>query len=146
MRLDRPGRDGAVDFRDGLRDNNLPFSRALARVREASRTPILPALLTGAAAAVILVGYVGFPEAIAAVSSVAVVWANLAYLLVTLPLLLQRLRGWPENNEASTRRDFTLGCWGLPVNLAAVVWGIAVVVNTGWPRPEIYGVRLVPAL
>jgi urea carboxylase system permease len=121
------------------RDNNLPFSRSLARVREASQTPVLPALVTGAAAVVILVAYVGFPEAIEAVSSVAVVWANLAYLLVTLPLLVRRLEGWQGDGEPGLRGVFTLGRWGLPVNIAAVVWGTAVVVNIGWPRPEIYG-------
>ena len=34
---------------------------------------------------------------------------------------------------------FSLGRWGLPVNLIAVVWGLFVVVNIGWPRPEVYG-------
>jgi hypothetical protein len=34
---------------------------------------------------------------------------------------------------------FSLGGWGLPVNLVAVVWGTAMVVNVSWPRAEIYG-------
>ena len=32
-----------------------------------------------------------------------------------------------------------MGRWGLPVNLLAVAWGVCVIVNLGWPRPEIYG-------
>ena len=68
------------------------------------------------------------------VGSVAIVWANLAYLLVTLPLLVRRLRGtWAPAPQ------FALGRWGLPVNLGAVLWGAALVVNVGWPRPEVYG-------
>ena len=25
------------------------------------------------------------------------------------------------------------------MNLLAVVWGVALIVNIGWPRPEVYG-------
>ena len=32
-----------------------------------------------------------------------------------------------------------MGRLGLPVNVLAVVWGVVVVVNIGWPRPAIYG-------
>jgi hypothetical protein len=34
---------------------------------------------------------------------------------------------------------FSLGIFGLPVNIAAVGWGLFVVINVGWPRTEIYG-------
>jgi urea carboxylase system permease len=77
------------------RDNNLPFGRALARVSGASRTPLVPALVAGLLAAAILVANVGFPNVVEVVTSVAILWANLAYLLVTVLLLRQRLGGWP---------------------------------------------------
>jgi hypothetical protein len=70
------------------------------------------------------------------VTSVAALWANLAYLFVTSSLLLQRLRGWPARGASGVSGLFSLGKWGLPVNLAAVVWGIFTVVNIGWPRPD----------
>jgi urea carboxylase system permease len=117
------------------RDNHLPGSAALARVAATSRTPILPAVLLGAGAATILVVNAGFPQVVEVMASVAVAWANLAYLFVTVPLLLRRLRGDHEVREGY----FTLGRWGLPVNLLAVVWGIVLVVNVAWPRAEIYG-------
>jgi hypothetical protein len=65
----------------------------------------------------------------------------LAYLLVTAPLLLRRLRGWPKfEPEFSTdgHKLFALGGFGVPLNALAVVWGIAMVVNLAWPRPEVY--------
>jgi hypothetical protein len=34
---------------------------------------------------------------------------------------------------------FSLGKLGLPVNLVAVLWGIALIVNVSWPRASIYG-------
>jgi urea carboxylase system permease len=119
------------------RDNHLPFSAALARVHEGSRTPALPAVVIGAAAVALLAVNADSPQIIEVMASVAVVWANLAYLFVTAPLLALRLRiGRGEETEPE---GFGLGRWGLAVNLAAVAWGALVVVNIGWPRPEIYG-------
>jgi amino acid transporter len=113
------------------RDNNLPFSRSLARVSQIARTPVWPAVVTGVLAVVVLGVNVDFPNVIEIVTSVAVLWANLAYLFVTGLLLRQRLRGWP----ADAACGFALGKWGLPVNLLAVGWGLIAVVNIGWPRP-----------
>jgi hypothetical protein len=33
---------------------------------------------------------------------------------------------------------FNLGRFGIPINLLAVVWGIAMAVNLAWPRAEVY--------
>ena len=38
-----------------------------------------------------------------------------------------------------TDRLFSLGRWGLLVNVLAVAWGVLIVVNVGWPRIEVYG-------
>ena len=129
------------------RDNSLPFARILARVQHETRTPIVPAVVTGVAAAMILLVNVNLPRIIETLCSVAIVWANLAYLMVTFPLLLARLRGWPRGLAVEARRPaavsagrpFALGRWGLGLNLVAVVWGLLVVVNMSWPRAEIYG-------
>lgn len=120
------------------RDNLLPFSASLAKVGEDSRTPTMPALCIGAAAAGLLLVNRDFPRVIEFMTSVAVVWANLAYLFVTLPMLWRRFDlGREEAAAAST--PFRLGRWGGIVNGSAVAWGCLVVVNIGWPRPEIYG-------
>ena len=89
--------------------------------------------------------------------SVAIVWANLAYLMVTFPLLLARLQPPSRSAPREPERDgevlhdrqakrralpgphFSLGQLGLLVNVIAVAWGLFVVINIGWPRPEIYG-------
>jgi urea carboxylase system permease len=117
------------------RDGRLPASRALSHVNRWSRTPTLPAALLGACAMAVLVIHWDFPHVIETMTAVAVVWANLAYLLVTAPMLVRRLcRGW-----ASEPGGFSLGNWGLPVNVLAVIWGVLVIVNIGWPRPLVYG-------
>lgn len=54
---------------------------------------MLPAVVIGVLAVLILAVNIGTPEIFTAVTSVAVIMIYLAYLLVTVPLLLTRLRG-----------------------------------------------------
>jgi urea carboxylase system permease len=137
------------------RDNNLPCAHALAHVQAWSKAPIVPSIVVGVLAAAILVLNVNLPNVIETLCSVAIVWANLAYLLVTTPLLVARFRrsGHHTHDETAVGHDmtpppvddggvrpyFSLGRWGLPVNVVAVVWGFFVVINISWPRTEIYG-------
>jgi urea carboxylase system permease len=118
------------------RDNRLPFSQALAHVSDYARTPTVPNLVTGLLAAGILLVNANYPRVIESVTSVAALWANLAYLLLTSFLLLKRLRGWPQCGGANLAGLFSLGRWGFPINLLAVCWGIFIVGNIAWPRPE----------
>jgi len=118
------------------RDNNLPFSAALSRVSENSRAPVASAVVAGALAAVFLVVNVFATGLIDLVIPVAIMWANLAYLLVTAPLLVMRWRGWPGKGGSGATGLFALGRWGFPINLAAVVWSVLVIVNIGWPRAD----------
>ncbi|RJQ82016.1 amino acid permease [Pseudonocardiaceae bacterium YIM PH 21723] len=118
------------------RDRALPGSARLSRVSPRTGTPALPALLTGAVAIGLLVVNLGNPTLFGAITGTSVVIVYLAYLLVTAPLLVARLRGpLPEHPEY-----FSLGRWGLPVNVAAVGYGLLMMLNIGWPRPEIYDV------
>ncbi len=121
------------------RDNGLPGSRTLASLPESSRTPRVPAVLLGLAALLILAANANFPQIVEVMASVAVVWANLAYLFVTVPQLLRRIRDRNQPDLQKARGLFTLGRWGLPINILAVVWGVVIVTNIAWPRPEIYG-------
>jgi urea carboxylase system permease len=134
------------------RDNNLPFAHALAHVQERSKAPVAPAVVVGALAAMILIVNVNMPHVIETLCAIAIVWANLAYLLVTLPLFVNRLRDLRRLTDRANRDDdsnfespatspryFSLGRFSLPVNAVAVVWGMFVVGNIAWPRAEIYG-------
>ena len=60
----------------------------------------------------------------------------LAYLFVTIPMLWHRIRRNPAHAPESA--NFTLGRWGLPVNIVAVVFGIFLLINVGWPRAAVY--------
>jgi urea carboxylase system permease len=120
------------------RDGALPCSAALARVSPRFRTPIVPVILVGALAIVVLVVNVNLPKIVELVTMVAVLWANLAYLIVGGGLLWRRRQGaWPP--PGSPRGLFSLGRLGLPVNAAAVLWSTFMIVNVGWPRAATYG-------
>src|SRR5262249_40711327 len=127
------------------RDNNLPLARTLSHVPQRTQAPLWPPIMIGALAAAILILNINLPHVIDVLCSIPIVWANLAYLLVTLPMLLARLRGtWlfaPRSLKTDTgpsrSRLFSMGRLGLVVNAVAVVWGLCVVINIGWPRPEI---------
>jgi urea carboxylase system permease len=120
------------------RDGALPFSDRLARVSTRTGTPILPAVVVGLLAVAVLAVDIGDPSVFTALTSVCIVMLYLAYLMVTVPLLVRRLRGWPGPSEPGR---FSLGRFGLPVNIAAVAYGTLMVVNIGWPRASVYDIE-----
>jgi amino acid transporter len=121
------------------RDNALPFGELLARVNPNTQTPILPAVLIGVIAAAILLVNVGQPKIFTVLTSIAIIMIYLAYLMVTAPMLHRRLQGnWPPP-ELAKGGYFTLGRFGLAVNIVAVAWGALMAINLAWPREAIYG-------
>jgi len=117
------------------RDGKLPFSGTFARVSRATHTPVIPAIVVGAGAILILVVNVQFPKIVELITAVAILWANLAYFLVVAARLWQRLS---EKTEAS-QEEFSLGRFGLAVNVLALLWSAFMVVNVSWPRAVVYG-------
>ncbi|MFG3284463.1 APC family permease [Streptomyces sp. NPDC048111] len=116
------------------RDNNLPGGSKLARLSPRFQTPVLATCLIGVVAIAILVVNINQPQIFSVVTSIAIVMIYIAYLLVTLPLLILRLRGrW-----TTASHGFSLGRFGIPVNILAVLWGAAMTVNLLWPRPAVY--------
>ncbi|TDB71244.1 amino acid permease [Micromonospora sp. KC721] len=124
------------------RDGVLPFSAALRKVSPRTGTPALPAIVVGAGAIGVLLVNIGQAALFTAITSVCIVMLYIAYALVTVPLLVRRLKGWPNGEQAaSTERGgglFALGRFGIVVNALAVLYGIGMILNLGWPRQEVY--------
>ncbi|MFD6157120.1 APC family permease [Nocardia sp. NPDC060256] len=121
------------------RDNALPFGEKLARVHPKTQTPVVPAILIGVLAALILVVNIGQPKIFTVLTSIAIIMIYLAYLMVTGPMLKKRLQGqWPPK-ELAAGGYFTMGRWGMVVNIIAVVWGVGMAINLAWPRESVYG-------
>lgn len=116
------------------RDNNLPAGSVLARVSPRFHTPVVPAMLIGVVGVVILVININQPQIFSVITSIAIIMIYVAYLLVTAPMLIKRLRGQWQPVKGS----FTLGRFGLPVNIIAVFWGAAMSLNLAWPRAAVY--------
>ncbi len=119
------------------RDNNLPFGSKLAHVSARAQSPVVPSIVSGVFAALILLVNIGKPQLFTIVTSVAVVLIYIAYFLVTIPLLAQRLKGWPTDKGKGGL--FYMGGWGLVVNAFAAIYGVVMAVNLLWPRSVIYG-------
>jgi urea carboxylase system permease len=118
------------------RDNRLPFGPQVARVSGRGKVPIVPALVVGILAIALLAINIGNQSAFLALTSVAIIMFYLAYLCVTGPLLLRRIRGqWPTPEHGTY---FSLGRWGMLVNAFAVIYGAIVAFNIAWPRKEVY--------
>ena len=121
------------------RDNALPFGERLASVDAKRQTPVVPAFVIGGLAVLILVINIGQPKIFTVLTSIAIIMIYLAYLMVTGPLLMRRFKGeWPPKDLAEGGY-FTMGRWGLPVNILAVVWGAGMALNLAWPRAAVYG-------
>ena len=119
------------------RDGRLPWSAAISRVSPRSKTPMVPALLTGVLTIALLLVNIGNQRVFYILTSVAIILFYIPYLMVTAPMLLRRLRGeWPRPDHGP---HFSLGRWGLPVNIFAVLYGAAMTVNLAWPRAAVYG-------
>ncbi|MGW5355067.1 amino acid permease [Streptomyces sp. NPDC004031] len=121
------------------RDRALPLSPALARVSPRTGQPAVPALVVGVLSAALLLIAFASPDAWLAIGTTCIVMLYLAYSMVTGPQLLRRLRApLPPVTDESGAPAFSLGRWGVPVNAAALVYGLAMTVNLAWPRPAVY--------
>jgi amino acid transporter len=120
------------------RDHALPFGDRLSSVAEHGGSPILPTVVSGVLAIALLLVNIGNSSIFLVITSVSIVIVYLAYLLVTVPVLMRRLKGWPADQGADGR--FFLGrTTGIVVNVVAVVYGSLMALNLIWPRSIIYG-------
>ncbi len=102
------------------RDDQLPFSGALAKVNTRLHTPVMTCVVVGLLAAVPFIQFAG--AAVIAVGATASIYVS--YLLGNLAVLRARTKGWPK-----TSAPFKLGALGLVVNIVAVLWGAAMLLN-----------------
>lgn len=119
------------------RDGLLPFGAGIARVSERARVPVVPALIVGVVAEMLLAINIANQSAFTTLIAVAVILFYLAYLGVTLPLLVARVSGrWPRSDHGPY---FKMGKIGMLVNGGAVVYGAFAAFSIAWPRTAVYG-------
>jgi len=107
------------------RDNQLPVSGPLARVSPSLHTPVWTCIVVALLAAVPFIKYAGV--AIIAIAATGMIY--LSYFLGNIVIMRARARGWPRVSA-----PFRLGRWGIVVNILALLYGGAMLVNFAWPR------------
>jgi amino acid transporter len=107
------------------RDNQLPISRPLSRVSPSLHTPVWTCVVIAILAAVPFIKYAGV--GIIAIAATGMIY--LSYFLGNIAIMRARARGWPK-----TKAPFRLGRWGVVVNVLALLYGGAMLVNFAWPR------------
>jgi amino acid transporter len=125
------------------REKALPFHRYLSRVSLRTGTPIITSIVVGTGAAIALLVNIKQAAIFTALSSLCIAMLYLGYIGVTLALLVVRIKHrnsdrFPSGIDEDGTPQFSLGKWGVAVNLAAVIYQVAMIVNLMWPRPEIY--------
>jgi amino acid transporter len=113
------------------RDHMIFASEPLARFSPTRHVP--PVALTVAAvvpAAIVAIAELISESALLRVISFASAGIYVAFQMVVGAALVARNRGWHPSGR------FTLGQWGLPVNIAALIYGVAGALNLAWPRGD----------
>jgi amino acid transporter len=108
------------------RDDQLPFSKTMSRVSPTLHTPVWTCVIVGGLAALPFIQFAG--AAVIAVGATASIY--LSYLLGNLAFMRARAKGWPR-----TKAPFSLGGWGKVVNVVAILWGAAMLLNFLTPSP-----------
>ncbi|HKG18731.1 MAG TPA: amino acid permease, partial [Candidatus Limnocylindrales bacterium] len=114
------------------RDRQLPGGRIWGTVNPTFKTPANAALATGVLAAIpiLLIGPLGgYFMSIAATGLIYI-----SYFLCNLGVLQARRRGWPHE-----KAWFSLGRWGMLVNVLALAYGGLMIVNIALWQSPIFG-------
>jgi amino acid transporter len=118
---------GAVRHIYGMsRDGQLPFSRTFARTLT-DGSPWTAVLLLGVGS---LIPVFVFTTKTSSIVGGATAAMYVAYFLVMSVTLIYRLRGWPK-----VKGWFSLGRWGILVNIVAVIGTGLTALDLLWPRP-----------
>ena len=102
------------------RDEQLPFSKAMAKVNPRLHTPVATCIIVGGLAAVPFIQFAG--ASTVAVGATASIYFS--YLLGNLAFMRARMRGWPKS-----KAPFSLGGFGKAVNVVAILWGAVMLLN-----------------
>ncbi len=110
------------------RDDMIMGSSLLKKFSATRHVPPYALLIAAVIPALIVVGSKFSTDAITKIISFAAFGIYLAFQMVVLAALRARLRGWVPSGK------YTLGRWGVGVNIAALTYGVIAMINMAWPR------------
>ena len=108
------------------RDDMIVGSNLLKRFSQARAIPPYALLVSAVVPAVIVLASKVSTNAVTKIISFAALGIYLGFQMVVLAALRARLKGWVPSGQ------YTLGRWGLPVNIGALVYGVLAIGNMIW--------------
>src|SRR6266487_3342417 len=109
------------------RDGRLPFGQVWGRVNPIFRTPMWAGIAVAVLCAIPLLALINLPNSIGIIVIGATGLIYTSYFLNNIASLGARLRGWPR-----TKAPFSLGRWGMLINILALVYGGLMIINFLW--------------
>ncbi|MFJ3231228.1 APC family permease [Streptomyces sp. NPDC086787] len=110
------------------RDQMIVGHRLLRRFSHTRAVPGYALLVAAVVPMLIAFGSLVSADALTRIVSFAILGIYGSFQMVVLAALRARLKGWRPSGE------FTLGRWGLAVNIAALAYGVFAIVNISWPQ------------
>ena len=110
------------------RDEMIAFSHLLRHFDTTRHVPPYAMAVAAAVPALVVLGSVFSTKALTSIISFATLGIYLGFQMVVLAALRARLKGWRPSGP------FSLGHWGMAVNVAALGYGVLAMVNMAWPR------------
>lgn len=110
------------------RDQMIFGSKYLSRMSPGKHVPATALIVMGAIPAAIAFSALWMSNAIATIISFAAVGIYISFQMIVLAALIARSKGWQPAGP------FTLKGWSWLVNVLALAYGVAAIVNILWPR------------
>ncbi len=114
------------------RDRRLPFGGTWGHVNATFRTPANASVAVGVLGAVPLIATGALGSIYLAIAATGMIY--ISYFLCNLGVLMARRRGWPQHGAW-----FSLQGWGTVINVLALVWGGAMIINIGLWTTGMFG-------
>ena len=115
------------------RDRHLPAGGWLGRVSPRFKTPANATVSVGVIAALPLLVLEPFQAISVSIAATGLIYVS--YFLCNAGVLWARTKGWPHASAW-----FSLGRWGLLINILALIWGGLMIVNIGlWNDTALFG-------
>jgi amino acid transporter len=109
------------------RDGMFPGGKMISQTAGKHRTPVNSLLVTNVMPVLLVIFIYFSPDSLYRLAGFQVIAIYAAFMMVVFAALRARLKGWRPAGS------WTLGKWGLPINVTALVWGIVAIVILGRP-------------
>jgi len=110
------------------RDEMIAGSKTLSRLSPHTHVPVGSLLVAGIVPSAIALCGLWLTNAVATIVSFAAAGIYIAFQMLVLGALIARFNGWKPAGP------FTLGRWGLCINIVALLYGISAIIDMVWPR------------